>query len=684
MGWKCSGGFMRCCMVEGKGNVVGLRLLVAVALLSLTVTSVKAQDDWQSLLEALAVEEEIDASVMEQLHETMGDMVADPLDVNTATYDDFKSLLILDDKQISDIMFYRDRHGGLKDLRELRMIRSIDHTRCSLLMLVVCIRHGGAKGKVSLGKLLSDGRNELTATVKAPMYERRGDSDGYLGSKYRHSVRYTFKSHNMLKVGLLGSQDSGEPFFKGKNGAGYDFYSGYVELRKAGRWRNIVVGRYRMRMGMGLVMNTYFGFGKNMLLTSMLTGRNMAGGYSSRMESDYLQGGCATYKVSGNVEATAFISSRKIDATLDTTSAVRTILTSGYHRTESEMNRRRNTTLSSAGMNILWHKDGFHAGLTAVAYGTSREIKPDERQLYRRYKLRGDRFFNASLDYGYTHSKLQFSGEAAIDEGGGLATINSLSFNVASDLRLSAIYRFYSYKYNALFARSFSDGGNVNNESGVMASARWTPLRGVQVDAYIDYAYFPWVRYLIDNRSHSLDAMAEVNAERNGWVFSLRYRMRQKQCNGDETAKLRTYYEHRGRMRFGYASDRWFAKAQIDLAHSTKEDSSTGWMAGAQCAVKMTKWLWIYGNASYFNTDDYQSRIYVYERSPRYQFSYSMLYGEGLRYAINAEAKIGKVVAMTLKVGTTNYFDRDHIGDGLQLIEHSATTDVEWQATFKF
>lgn len=39
---------------------------------------------------------------------------------------------------------------------------------------------------------------------------------------------------------------------------------------------------------------------------------------------------------------------------------------------------------------------------------------------------------------------------------------------------------------------------------------------------------------------------------------------------------------------------------------------------------------------------------------------------------------------LSAKVGTTDYFDRDHISSGLQRIDHDSMTDMELQLRLKF
>jgi hypothetical protein len=659
-----------------------IRRSIAVALLFLSCLAVSGQTDWQTCLEALAADEETDAVTLEQMHDALSDLAEHRLNINTATYDDMKATMILNDKQISEIMKYRDRHGALRDVRELRMMGSIDRARCDLLMCVVCVGAKDVDGWVG-GDSMKRWRSEVTGTVKVPLYDREGDRNGYLGYKYQHSVRYVM-TRDRLKIGFMGSEDSGEPFFAGRNRAGYDFYSAFATMMDIGSWKQVTVGRYKIRTGMGLVMNTYFGFGKTALLSALLADRTMTAGYTSRREADYMQGATATLRIGRGWNMTLLASARRIDATLNGDSTIRTIVTTGYHRTPEEMDGRRDAWLSTGGMNMEWHSGGWHAGATAVAYGVSKALRPDTRQIFRRYYLSGSSFWNVSADYGYNSRHVQACGETATGSSGGMATINSVSWTPADAVEVMAVQRFYSYRYAALFAKSFSEGGQVQNESGLMAGIRWNVSRAVELTAYSDYAYFPWARYMVSRASHTWDNMAELTARSGRYTLAVRYRVKMKERDNDTKDALTDYAEHRARVRMGYETDTWSVRVEGDMTRSTLDEGSTGWMTSCMASVTAVRWLRLWANAGYFNTDDYQSRIYVYERSMLYTFTFPMYYGRGIRYAVMAEAKIGKNVAVTMKAGTTDYFDRNHVSEGLQQVNRSALTDVEGQVRIKF
>ena len=86
----------------------------------------------------------------------------------------------------------------------------------------------------------------------------------------------------------------------------------------------------------------------------------------------------------------------------------------------------------------------------------------------------------------------------------------------------------------------------------------------------------------------------------------------------------------------------------------------------------------------YFHTDDYNSRVYTYERGVLYTFSFPMFAGEGIHYAFNVRWDASGSLMLMAKLATTNYFDRSRIGSSYQQINQSSRTDLEMQVRWKF
>ena len=84
-------------------------------------------------------------------------------------------------------------------------------------------------------------------------------------------------------------------------------------------------------------------------------------------------------------------------------------------------------------------------------------------------------------------------------------------------------------------------------------------------------------------------------------------------------------------------------------------------------------------HVAYFHTDDYDSRLYAYERNLRYAFSFRAYFDHGLRGALYASYSLGRHFTAAAKLSTTHYFDRSTIVTGLQQIDGSTQTDLELQ-----
>lgn len=663
-----------------------MRQLVMMGLLLLLATCAHAQGGqaWEEYFSRRGQPEDAESGSWEQVYEELGELAARRMDLNRCTREDLRRLPFLSEQQIMDLMEYRDRARRIETEIELRLIPSWEKQDIDLLMQFVEIRPEMATDTVpSLKNLLKHGRHELVGTLKLPFYDRKGDENGYLGYKYKHWLRYTFTAGTHVRAGLVASQDAGEPFFAGRNAAGYDFYSFYVMLRDMGRVKALALGRYRLRFGMGLVMNNSFGLGK--LTTLSMLGRQGSHivAHGSRSEGNYLQGGAATVALARGLDLTAFASWRRVDATLDKeTGTVTTLLKTGYHRTESEMARRRNTSQTLLGAHVNYFNSGFHVGATALFTSFSRELRPNTSQRYRAWYPSGSRFRNMSMDYGYISDRLTISGETATDNGGAVSTINSISYRVTSSLSLMALQRYYPYRYNAIFGESFAEGGRVNNESGVYVGGYWVPMRGMNLTFYTDFAYFAWPKYRASVSSGSFDNFVQMACNRKNWDFLVRYRFRMREMDNADKSALQYRNEHRGRLAVGYDGGAWTSKTQADLSFCRFRDRSLGYMLTENVSYSLRR-LHLYATIGYFHTDDYNSRVYVYEKGMLYDFSFPMFYGEGLRCAVNARADFGRKAVFMAKIGTTRYFDRYVIGSGLQKIQSDCMTDLEVQLRLK-
>ncbi len=624
---------------------------------------------WQQYLEQLGDQEEFENVSWENDEELLGEYAEHPMNLNTATREDLEQFPFLSARQIEDIQAYIYQYGAMKSLGELAMIESIDWYQRKLLGCFFYVGEVKQRAFPAFTQIAKYGKHELVGAVKIPFYERKGDKEGYMGYPYKHWVRYQFRYGDYVKLGGLGAQDAGEPFWGGKNHLGYDFYSYYLQIRKWGRVKNLTIGKYRLRTGMGLILNNDFGFGKLSMLSSLGKMGMSIRVHSSRYAANHLQGAAATVRVAQGLDVSAFASCRKIDATVKNDS-ISTIVETGLHRTENEIKKQGAASAFLVGGNVHYTSRGWHLGATGVYYGYSLPLHPNKSLLYKRYAPEGDAFWNASIDYGYISHRLTLQGETAVGDCGTLATVNTASCLFSEHFSLLALYRFYPYRYYALYGNCFAAGSDVQDESGGYVGFRWTPSPKWMVEMYGDMAYFAWPKYRMTESTYAADCLVNVVWKPSSVItLGSRYQYKDK------------YLVTTQRARLSLALDKgfWSSKTQVDASWLK---GSWGYMASESFSWKCRR-LRVNAVIGYFHTTDYASRVYAFEPSLLYTMSFGSYYGEGIRYALLVKADIGKHLVVVGKWGTTNYFDRNHISSSYQQINASSQTDLELQVKWK-
>lgn len=642
---------------------------------------------------------------LEQIYEALSEAASSPINLNAITREDLENLICFSEDQIDAIINYVSKYAPIQTKAELMMISYLDDARRGLLSCLTYLGEAPKKERSMLDSLKYDyavnnyrqqfynqqSKGDATMFTRLPLYTRKGDDNAYQGGKIKNWFRTNYTLNRHIKLGVVAAQDAGEPFFKRPNNLGYDFYSGYLQFQKYGALKKLVVGRYRIKSGLGLILNNNYSFGKLFSLSSLQSSAVSIRPHSSRSEGNYMQGVAASFAFSKQLEGTVFGSYRKIDATLtDDSQGIATILRTGYHRTESEINRRHNASQSSAGVNIRFADQRYHIGATALINHYSLPLVPYTKgssvsQLYKMFYASGQDFWNASIDYGYKLGKrVRFEGETATGDCGQVATINTLSWLPISKLSFTAIQRYYPYQYYSTMGRSFSEGGANQDESGLYVGASWNPNSRISLTAYSDIAYFAWPKYQALGSSHSFDNLVQITF-RTAKHSSLtaRYRLHSRQKDSDQKGELIYKDEQRLRVTYNTQSGKFTWKSQVDLVYCKYKQTDLGAMVSSN-ATYATKKAKIGVGAGYFNTDSYNARVYTYEQSTPYNLSYPSFYGKGMRLYGLAQKEFTKKLSLIGKCGMTHYFDRKVIGTSYQQINSSSQTDIDIMLRYTF
>ncbi|MDE7166742.1 MAG: helix-hairpin-helix domain-containing protein [Bacteroidaceae bacterium] len=628
---------------------------------------------WQDFVEDVTDEPYAEEQGWTETMEELALLADHPMDINTATREQLGQLPFLSEEQIRDIHTYILLHRGMRTLSELMAIPSIDFRTRRYLSLF--LRADPAvferKDTLTLRSLLRHSRHEFASRIDIPLYYRLGysyppHSGGYAGSPLYHNVRYRLSARNHVEAGLSAEKDPGEPFLGNR---GWDSYGGYLMLRNIRRLRSVVFGDYKMGFGEGLVVNSGFPTGKSGLMNRPAQGIRAKRGTD---ETDYFRGAATVVRV-GNVDLTAWVSHRRLDATLNADGTARTILRSGLHRTESELSKKRNLGSTLTGGNVQWQHQGLHLGATGYFQRFHRVLSPGDA-LYRKIYPAGRNFGAASLSYGYARPWFFVAGETAYStEKGGWATLNRATWKISPDYTLTGSHRFYSYKYYSFYASALSENSNVQNESGAMLRMDATPVERLTVMLYIDFFYNPWPRYNLDHSSsgQELLARAEYQLNRRNSLM-LRYQLKRKE-QGDGLQphhRLRLQYTRR-------QGQHWQMQSLLNL-HRTA-GSSLGWALSQRVRMKHDR-LSLSSILTYFHTPDYRTRIFIYEPLLSGMYRYPSFYGHGLRLSAAVHYELWeRRLRLELLYGLLRYTDRSVQGTGMQEIRSPWKQDISLQ-----
>ncbi len=664
------------------------RFTIFFILFLMSVGTAYAQtQEWDELLQELMeeqVSDEDDSDSWAEMLDELIDLHEHPLNINTVTREELERLPFLDSKQAEAIIDYRVRYGAFHSLGELLLIPELDRSQTRWLrhLMTATVEPKGNDDK-SINKR-SDWRQELTTRTDVPLYERAGWP---WAQGIANRVRYTWQPDCHWDFGLRAEKDAGEPMFTRDNPL-WDSWGGHVMFKDGAmgsrlNWQTVILGDYKATFGEGLVMNTGFRFGKQQ--TNLWRNPSLLRPHRSTDEYRFLRGAAATLAMGRQWTFTALYSWRKLDATVQKDNTIRAINTTGLHRTESELARRGSLNSHTAALHLAWQQGGGRVGLTALyQYYDHQFAQPST--LYRQIAPEGYQFAAFSTDYALRGSHLSLSGETAFglaERNKGLATLNKAVWRPNNDWQLSLIQRFYGKNYFSPHASAFGENTTVQNESGLCFLVDAQHLGPFAVSAMFDYFYSPWPRYTMTRYSEGFETALQASWQSNHRQRAfLRYALKSKESSD------RRYYSHRLRATYARSWNQVWSTSISTFFHlntiPSTDERSTGvaLMPRIECAPTNSR-LQATLAAIWFSTDDYNSRLYIYEPSLAQTFGFQMLYGRGerlvakFRYQLGRSNKALHRLQIQFKAGVTHYRDRSVISSGPTLINSSWKPDLQ-------
>jgi hypothetical protein len=693
-------------------RLLKLKHIIFIVLLLFSCTKLFAQETnisgqtLEDLIENLAVnlDENIDYT---GLYDDLNFYLNDPLNLNTATIEDLEKLQILNDFQIKSLLNYIYKTGKMLSVYELQLVYGFSEQDITNILPFITVKNISSNEPLNLKNALKYGNNQFFLRSQKVLEEQVGYSpisdsallakpnSRYLGNSYKIYAKYKYNYKNKIYAGFTAEKDPGEDFFSGSNKSGFDYYSAHLQINDIGIIKTLSIGDYQAKFGQGLVLGSNMGGGKN---SNVLNIRRKAQGlkkYSSTNENEFMRGVGTTIALK-NIEISVFYSQKNIDANISDSinndiSDVSSFQISGLHSIPSELIDEKAIGEQIFGGNISFNQRNFKVGITALNYQYSanlnKKINPENQ-----FDFRGNQNSNLSIDYQFRFLDFNFFGEEAISESGGKAFFNGMLINLAPQISLSALHRYYDRNYQSNYGNAFAESSGNSNESGLYFGIEVHPIKHWKISGYFDNYKFQWIKSGIDAPSSGYDwfLQADYYPLRTLSMY-LKFKNEEKQVNQSSTSGIDKLVSQRNlKIRFHLNSlinEQITLKSRIETSSFSEgnEDTDYGYLVYQDVFYTFKKTpLSINMRFAIFDTDSYDSRIYAYESDILYAFSIPAYYSKGTRTYLNLKYSIGNFMDIWLRYSQTYYSNLDVISSGLTQINGNTKSEIKAQVRIRF
>lgn len=637
------------------------------------------------------------------LFEDLSYYYENPINLNNANAEELRELYLLTEIQINSLQQHTSRFGALKSIYELQAVRYFDMNTIRMIQPFVTVAAPGMMQEFSWNNFFKEGTSDLFLRYRRTLQEQKGflpnsetgDPATYVGSPDYMYTRYRFSYRKNLILGFTMEKDAGESLQNGP-----DFSSAHLFIRNNKFVKTLAIGDFQAQFGQGLTFWNGLGFGKSPFVMNVKKNPNGLRPYTSVNESLFLRG-AATTLAWKKFELTALYSRKRIDGSIvaqedstiiDDGIIVSSLLNAGFHRTESELAKRKAITEEVAVGNLKYATRTFSASLTAATITYSARVEPND-QLYQLYRFRGSSNTNIGLDYQKVYRNFNFFGEFSRSANGGFAALNGMIASLHPRISVSAVHRHFQKNYQAQYFNVFAEGTTPQNEKGMFIGVEANIAKGWTLSAYGDQITNPWLRYQLSAPGKSSDHLVQLNYKPDRKQdFYFRYQVRNRAEDLGETA---------GRIDFPVAEriQNFRLNAIYQPHENVQMRSRLEWKVYEKEASPRVTGFVIYHdviwkkvgskislNTRYalFNTPTFDAAIWAYESDVLYAFSIPAYNGKGNRMYAMLKWDVRRGMDLWVRYGQWLYFDRQLISSGNNEIAGNRRGDVTVQLRWQF
>jgi hypothetical protein len=638
----------------------------------------------------------------EELYEAYAQWLAHPLNLNMASPEQIQSLLILTDQQLNDFIQYRTTTGPLLSLYELQVIPSF--TEATIRLLSPFVRVDGqlkTRWKGLLTRITTEENNywvtriEHTAETRAGFKATSSPSIQYSGHAMKVYNRFRVSAPGDFSFGITTEQDAGESFLwrPSQKQLGFDFISAHAQVQNKGRLVNLTVGDFQAQFGQGLTLGGGFGMGKGAETITAMRRSNLGFiPYTSAVESGFFRGFGASMAVTKHMTIHGFASALprdgRVQTNADSSETTASLFLSGLHRTPSERENRKTIQEENWGAVVQWKQHQLDVGF--LAHRTSFSLPLFRiNNVYNQFAFRGTHNTNLGMYANYAWRNYAFFGEMTQSLAAGRGLTAGVLASITPKFDIAVHYRHFDKNFYSFYANAIAESSIPQNEQGIYWGFKYRITKQQTIQGYADIFRFPWLRFQSYRPSAGYEWMGRyaITPSKTSLFF---VQIRQEQKVRNLSGEYPTYVSLPGTktnvwLNADYAASTTISfKTRLQWVGYTFDNTRTRGLVLLQDINVHWRKLMFSGRIALFDTDNYDTRIYLYERDAWLAFSIPALQGVGLRRYILLQFNATKKLVFWLRWANTTYDNRDSIGSQGETIAGNARNDFKLQARLKF
>lgn len=639
----------------------------------------------------------------EELYEAYAQLLSNPLNLNTASEEQLRSLMILNSNQLFNFLEYRKESGPLLSIYELQTIPAFEEATIRYLDPFVFVDDGKTVGwKGLIQRAIREKNNYFVSRLERTLETRAGFNGDtsptlqYIGDATKIYNRFRVNALGDFSFGFTAEKDAGERFHwkPSKKYYAFDFLSAHGQVQNKGKIKNLIIGDYQAQFGQGLTLGGGFGMGKGSETVTTIQ-RSSLGfiPYTSVGEFGFFRGGAISISPNRWLTVNSFYSQTQRDGNAtgsdnESLPSISSIFLSGFHRTANELESRKILTETNLGGALQVKINSLDAGLMIHHTGFSSPIIRNPTA-YNQFAFNGNINTNLGLYWNYSFRNFSFFSEASHSLGNGSAAVAGFLASISQKFDISLLYRNYSRDYYSFYSNALAESSTPQNERGVYWGWKYKFSKKHGASGYIDLFRFPWLRFRSYRPSNGSEWMLRYNFMPSKTIL-LFAQVRQEEKNRNlsdatslftTTSGIKTNYwinaDYKVAGGLGFKTRAQFVTYQLDKSPSQGfaliQDVNYDW-----------RQFTISTRFALFHTDDYDTRLYAYERDAWLAFSIPAYQGIGTRRYVLLQWEISRKADVWFRWATTEYENRDSIGSSGQEIMGNKRNDFKLQCRIKF